>query len=110
MNVAANLKSNGREVFTTTPDTSLQDIAKLLGLHGIGCIVITASDGKVVGIVSERDIVREISSAAASVVKEPVAKCMTRTVVICRDTSAPSSRSRVRALTRSSRVLIRSRS
>ena len=85
MNVAAILKSKGREVFTTTPDTSLQDIAKLLGLHGIGCIVITASDGKVVGIVSERDIVREISRAGASVLKEPVAKCMTTTVVSCRE-------------------------
>ncbi|MGH6791219.1 MAG: CBS domain-containing protein [Methyloceanibacter sp.] len=85
MNVAAILKSKGREVFTTTPDTSLQDIAKLLGLHGIGCIVITASDGKVVGIVSERDIVREIARAGASVLKEPVAKCMTTAVVSCRE-------------------------
>lgn len=85
MNVAAILKSKGREVFTTTPDTSLHDIAKLLGLHGIGCIVITASDGKVVGIVSERDIVREIARAGASVLKEPVAKCMTTAVVSCRE-------------------------
>jgi len=85
MNVAAILKLKGREVFTTTPDTSLHDISKLLGLHGIGCIVITASDGKVVGIVSERRIVREIARAGATVLKEPVAKCMTTSVVSCRE-------------------------
>ena len=31
--------------------------------HGIGCIVITGDEGKVAGIVSERDIVREIAPA-----------------------------------------------
>ena len=46
MNVAAILKQKGREVFTTTPDTSLFDITKLLGLHGIGCVVITGIEGK----------------------------------------------------------------
>jgi CBS domain-containing protein len=54
-------------------------------LHGIGCIVITASDGKVVGIVSERDVVREIARIGASVLKEPVARCMTTNVVSCRE-------------------------
>jgi CBS domain-containing protein len=53
MNVAAILKQKGREVFTTAPDTTLHDIAKLLGVHRIGCIVVTGSDGKVIGIVSD---------------------------------------------------------
>ena len=65
MNVAAILKQKGREVFTTTPDTTLFDITKLLGLHGIGCVVITGIEGKVVGIVSERDVVREIARAGS---------------------------------------------
>src|SRR5262245_9691939 len=85
MNVAAILKQKGRGVFTTAPDTSLFEITKLLGLHGIGCIVITGADGKVSGIVSERDVVREISRAGASVLKEPVERCMTKAVVTCRE-------------------------
>ena len=85
MNVAAILKTKGREVFTTTPDTTLLDITKLLGIHRIGCIVITAPDGKVIGIVSERDIVREISRAGSKVLKEAVEACMTKTVVTCRE-------------------------
>jgi CBS domain-containing protein len=85
MNVAAILKQKGREVFTTAPDTPLLEITKLLGMHGIGCIVITGPDGKVIGIVSERDVVREISRAGSKVLKEPVASCMTKTVFTCRE-------------------------
>jgi CBS domain-containing protein len=85
MNVAAILKSKGREVLTTTPDATLLDIAKLLGTRRIGCIVVTGIDGKVIGIVSERDIVREIARAGSQVLKEPVASCMTKSVVSCRE-------------------------
>jgi CBS domain-containing protein len=85
MNVAAILKSKGREVVTTGPNTTLLDIAELLREHRIGCIVVTGADGKVVGIVSERDIVREIARAGSKVLKEPVASCMTKTVVTCRE-------------------------
>jgi CBS domain-containing protein len=85
MNVAAILKLKGREVFTTTPDTTLLDITTLLGTRRIGCIVVTGIDGKVIGIVSERDIVREIARAGAKVLKEPVASCMTKSVVSCRE-------------------------
>lgn len=85
MNVAAILKSKGREVVTAGPNTPLLDIAETLGAHGIGCVVITGADGKVVGIVSERDIVREIGRAGAKVLKEPVAACMTKSVVTCRE-------------------------
>jgi CBS domain-containing protein len=64
---------------------SLLDVAKLLGQHGIGCIVIEGDDGKVAGIVSERDIVRAIGNAGAKVLKEPVSVYMTTTVVTARE-------------------------
>jgi CBS domain-containing protein len=79
------LKSKGRDVVTTGPNTTLLDIADLLGKHGIGCVVVTGADGKVVGIVSERDIVRQLARAGAKVLKDPVASCMTKTVVTCRE-------------------------
>lgn len=85
MNVAAILKLKGREVITAPPDTPLLEIARLLSARKIGCIVIAEDDGKVTGIVSERDIVREIARAGASVLKEPVEVCMTKSVVTCRE-------------------------
>ena len=85
MNVAAILKAKGRRVVTTASDTSLLDITKQLRMHSIGCIVITCSGGKVIGIISERDIVREIARAGSKVLKEPVEAYMTMAVVTCRE-------------------------
>jgi CBS domain-containing protein len=85
MNVATILKLKGTQVVTSAPSKSLLEIADLLGKHGIGCVVITGGDGKVAGIVSERDIVREIARAGSKALKEPVESCMTKAVVTCRE-------------------------
>ena len=85
MNVATILKQKGRGVFTTTSDKSLLDIAKLLARHGIGCIVIVGDDDKIVGIVSERDLVRAIGQAGPQVLSEPVSDFMTKTVITARE-------------------------
>ena len=84
MNVAAILKLKGRGVVTTTKDKSLLDIAKLLEQHGIGCIVIEGDNGKVAGIVSERDLMRAIGQSGPKVLKERVSDFMTKTVVTAR--------------------------
>ena len=81
MNVAAILKLKGRTVVTTTAYKSMLDVAKLLAQHGIGCIVIEGDDGKVAGIVSERDLMRAIGRSGAKVLKEPVSVYMTKRVV-----------------------------
>jgi CBS domain-containing protein len=85
MNVAAILKLKGRPVVTTTADRSMLDVAKLLAQHGIGCIVIEGDDGKVAGIVSERDLMRAIGRSGAKVLKEPVSVYMTKRVVTARE-------------------------
>ena len=85
MNVATILKLKGRDVLTARPDIPLMEIAALLGSHRIGCIVIVDEDGKVAGIVSERDIVRVVGSEGPEALNEPVETCMTKTVVTCRE-------------------------
>jgi CBS domain-containing protein len=85
MNVATILKQKGRGVFTTTTDKSMLDIAKLLAQHGIGCIVIVGDDDRVVGIMSERDLMRAISQVGPKVLEEPVSDFMTKTVVTARE-------------------------
>jgi len=81
MNVATILKQKGGGVFTSTSDTSLLDIAKLLAQQGIGCIVIVGDDDKIAGIVSEHDLMRAISQGGAEVLAEPVSDFMTKTVM-----------------------------
>ena len=85
MNVAAILKLKGRDVLTAPPSTKLLDIARLLGEHKIGCIVVVDDDGGVAGIVSERDIVQELARAGTAVMDEAVEICMTKSVVSCRE-------------------------
>ncbi len=85
MNVASILKSKGRGVITARSDASLLEIAKLLEQHGIGCVVLEGDEGKVAGIVSERDLVRAIGRSGPKILKEPVSAFMTTTVVTGRE-------------------------
>lgn len=85
MNVATILKLKGRGVVTATEETPLIEIAKLLEGHGIGCVVVEADDGKVAGIVSERDVVRAIGRSGTKVLKDPVSDYMTKAVVTARE-------------------------
>ena len=85
MNAATILKFKGRGVVTATENRSLLDIAKLLTQHGIGCIVIVGEKDKIVGIVSERDLMRAIGQAGPKVLEEPVSDFMTKTVVTARE-------------------------
>jgi CBS domain-containing protein len=85
MHVAAILKLKGRNVVTTTADKSMLEIANLLSQHAIGCIVIVGDDSKVVGIVSERDLMRAIGQAGPKVLKRPVSNFMTKTVFTARE-------------------------
>jgi CBS domain-containing protein len=81
MNVATLLKLKGSGIFTTTSDKSLLDIAKLLAQRSIGCIVIVGDDDEILGIISERDLIRAISQCGPEVLKEPTSDFMTKTVV-----------------------------
>ena len=85
MNAATILKHKGSGVFTTTSDKSLLEIAKLLAQHGIGCLVIVGDDDRILGIVSERDLLRAISQVGPEVLEEPVSDFMTKTVITARE-------------------------
>jgi len=85
MNVAAILKGKGRTVATVTPDVTLEEVARQLAARNIGAMVITGVDGRVVGIVSERDIIRAIAEKGAQCLEAPVSSMMTRSVVSCQE-------------------------
>lgn len=71
------------DVITAAPDTTVQDIAHLLSLRKIGAVVISSDGKKVDGIVSERDIVRELGAHGVGCLTGPVTHIMTRNVVCC---------------------------
>jgi CBS domain-containing protein len=84
MNVAAILKAKGSAVETAGPDITLMEAAQRMAARRIGAIVIIDRPGHVVGIVSERDIVREIAAHGAEASDRPVSSTMTHDVIVCR--------------------------
>jgi len=86
MNVAAILRQKGRAVTTASPTMTLVEVANKLAAKRIGAIVVVGARGEVVGIVSERDIVRALASAGADCLTRPVSEVMTREVVTSRET------------------------
>jgi CBS domain-containing protein len=62
MNVAAILGQKGRAVTTANPTTTLLEVANKLAAKRIGEIVIVGPKGTLAGIVSERDIIRALST------------------------------------------------
>ena len=83
MNVATVLKAKGRAVATAHTETVLKDIAIQLAQKKIGAIVVVDDRDEVVGIVSERDLVRAIASGGHEVLQTPVTDSMTRDVITC---------------------------
>ncbi len=83
MNVASVLKAKGRAVATARPETTLKEIAIQLAQKGIGAIVVVDDRDEVVGIISERDLVRAVATGSNEVLDKPVSEGMTRDVVTC---------------------------
>ena len=71
------------DVITIEPSADLAAAAKLLAERRIGAVVILGADHRVVGILSERDIVRALADHGAIVLSEPVSQVMTRDVKTC---------------------------
>jgi CBS domain-containing protein len=80
------LKSKPRGVMTARPEDSIHEISLRLASRKIGAIVIVDDNGKVTGIISERDIIRLIAEHGAEALKMPASKAMTRDVVSCTKT------------------------
>lgn len=78
------LKSKaGAAVVTVTPDASVADAARLLSDKGIGTVVVSSDGETAEGILSERDIVRELGKSGSGCLSEPVSAYMTTKLVTC---------------------------
>ena len=88
MTVSIILAGKGREVVTIEPAASLAEAARLLAGKRIGAALILGADGRLAGIISERDIVRAIAARGADALGEPVSQSMTRKVETCNEGEA----------------------
>lgn len=85
MTVRSILDSKGRNVVTIAPERTLAEAAKTLTAKRIGAVVATGEDGRIAGILSERDIVVAIGERGGAALAESVASAMTAKVRSCRE-------------------------
>ncbi len=81
MTIAQILATKGREVITAQPHRTLLEICEILASRRIGAVVIVDARGKMLGILSERDIVRAIGERGAQALDDPASSHMTTEVV-----------------------------
>jgi CBS domain-containing protein len=81
MTVARILDDKGRDVFTTQPHRTLKEVVELLAEKGVGAVVVSDASLKVLGILSERDVVRVIARHGAPALEDPVSRHMTPKVI-----------------------------
>ncbi len=85
MTVKAILERKGYDVLTLGPNEKLSEAIRILAERRIGALVITNGDRKIVGILSERDVVRVIAKEGAAALDVAVRAAMTPKVKICNE-------------------------
>ncbi len=85
MTVKSILDEKGRDVVTLGPSSTLAGAVGLLAEKRIGAVVVTDEAGRILGILSERDIVRAIGQSGAAALAMEVREAMTAKVTTCRE-------------------------
>lgn len=88
MSVEAILKNKGRNVFTIRPEHSVSDAAALMSSKRVGVAVVCDAKGRLMGVVSERDIVAGVTQYGKGLMEMPVRNIMTSPVVTCAPTDS----------------------
>ena len=81
MQISTILAKKGSTVYTVTPDQTVREAVALLVDKRIGAVVVVDDTGRPMGIVSERDVVRELAKNE-NVLNEPIGRIMTSDVII----------------------------
>jgi CBS domain-containing protein len=90
MKIADILRHKGATVVTIAPSDTVSALLATLAEHNLGALIAVDGD-RVVGIVSERDIVRAAAREGAAVFDQPVSRYMTAEVVSCTSDDAVAS-------------------
>ena len=80
MLVAEILKDKGGEVFSVAPDITLSEVCGELDGRRVGALIVCDGD-RVVGVISERDVVKAISADGAASLARPVSAYMSKNVI-----------------------------
>jgi CBS domain-containing protein len=80
MLISTILQGKGTYVATVRPDATVTELLAVLATNNIGAVVVSEDGSSIVGIVSERDVVRRLKDRGADVLEAPVSSIMTTEV------------------------------
>ncbi|MBN9051649.1 MAG: CBS domain-containing protein [Rhizobiales bacterium] len=83
MTIRTILAAKSGDVAVIEPAATLQAAAQQMSERRVGALVVLGTERRVIGILSERDIVRSIAKHGADGLKLPVSQAMTREVMTC---------------------------
>ena len=82
MTVTAILKHKGYRVTSVAPTATIAEVAEVLATHGIGAVLVIDRADQLLGIVSERDIMRSLAANGARTLEMTAGQLMTRALQI----------------------------
>lgn len=83
MRVANLLATKGHDVATISQERNVTDALAILKERGVGALVVTGPKKPLVGILSERDVVRALATQGVDAMQAKVSDLMTREVRVC---------------------------
>lgn len=83
MRISDILRSKGSSVLTVAPQATVRELLSLLAEHNVGALVVSEDQATIAGIVSERDVVRQLHERGAELLDAEVSSIMTVEVRTC---------------------------
>ncbi len=77
------LSQKSSTIISALPGDSVRRICELINTHRIGAVLIVESNGDLVGLVSERDVVYQLAAQGPEVLDRPASDIMTRDLIVC---------------------------
>ena len=83
MNVSEILERKGNRVVTVAPEDPVRSVVATLSSNGFGAVIVSPDGSSIEGIVSERDIVRQLGREGERILDQPASSIMTTPVKTC---------------------------
>lgn len=77
------LDRKGTDVYSIGPEASVIDAAQLMNQHGVGGLLVLGGEGEILGIFTERDILRRVVAAGLDATRIRVGDVATPNVITC---------------------------
>src|SRR5215471_10129714 len=83
MNVQAILDYKGDSTFSVRPDSPVSDVIRIMQTENIGTVLVTDAEDELVGLISERDIIRTLNDTGSRVLDVKASELMSINLITC---------------------------